>query len=120
MIGWAWNVLVSAARGRSGAWSSGGVYVDGALKEEFGLAVLEALASGLAVVAPSTGGPSTYVAQGDTGVLVEPHDDLGVRHGHLALGREDLDERRAGLGREADRLLGAAGPEPAGYRLPGQ
>jgi glycosyltransferase involved in cell wall biosynthesis len=54
------------------------VYVDGALKEEFGLAVLEALAAGLVVVAPSTGGPATYVEPGDTGVLVDPGTDLGV------------------------------------------
>ncbi len=75
------RLLVSAARGRAGAWASGGVYVDGALKEEFGLAVLEALVSGLVVVAPSTGGPSTYVDHGDTGVLVAPDDDLGVAVG---------------------------------------
>lgn len=55
-----------------------GVYVDGAIKEEFGLAVLEAMAAGLVVVAPSTGGPSTYVDDGDTGILVAPSDDLGV------------------------------------------
>ena len=76
------RLLAAAARGRTGAWAPGGVYVDGALKEEFGLAVLEALVSGLAVVAPSTGGPSTYVTDGDTGVLVDPDDDLGaaIRH----------------------------------------
>jgi glycosyltransferase involved in cell wall biosynthesis len=72
------TILVSAAAGRPGDWAEGGVYVDGALKEEFGLAVLEAMAAGLPVVAPSTGGPSTYVDDGDTGVLVDPGDDLGV------------------------------------------
>lgn len=72
------RLLVSAASGRSGAWAAGGVYVDGALKEEFGLAVLEALAAGLPVVAPSTGGPATYVTGGDMGVLVDPGDDLSV------------------------------------------
>jgi glycosyltransferase involved in cell wall biosynthesis len=70
------RLLVASVTGRADAWASGGVYVDGALKEEFGLAVLEALAAGLVVVAPSTGGPSTYVEQGDTGVLVEPDADL--------------------------------------------
>jgi glycosyltransferase involved in cell wall biosynthesis len=72
------RLLISAVSGRTGEWSAGGVYVDGALKEEFGLAVLEALAAGLVVVAPSTGGPSTYVEHGDTGVLVDPGADLGV------------------------------------------
>ena len=51
-------------------------YVDGALKEEFGLALLEALAAGLVVVAPSTGGPPTYVDHGDTGVLVDANAEL--------------------------------------------
>ncbi len=71
------RILVATSVGRTNAWSGGGVYVDGALKEEFGLAVLEAMAAGLVVVAPSTGGPSTYVDHGDTGVLVAPEDDLG-------------------------------------------
>ena len=71
------QLLVSASTGRDGYWTGGGVYVDGAIKEEFGLAVLEAMAAGLVVVAPSTGGPSTYVIHGDTGVLVEPNADLG-------------------------------------------
>ncbi len=70
------RLLIAAVTGRTGDWAAGGVYVDGALKEEFGLAVLEALAAGLVVVAPSTGGPSTYVDHGDTGVLVDPDADL--------------------------------------------
>ena len=72
------TLLVAAAAGRDGGWPGGGVYIDGALKEEFGLSVLEALAAGLVVVAPSTGGPSTYVEHGDTGILVDPTDDLAV------------------------------------------
>ena len=72
------RLLVATVSGRAADWSGGGVYVDGALKEEFGLAVLEAMAAGLVVVAPCTGGPSTYVEHGDTGVLVDPADDLGV------------------------------------------
>ncbi|MEO6653882.1 MAG: glycosyltransferase, partial [Ilumatobacteraceae bacterium] len=44
----------------------------------FGLAILEAMATGLTVVAPSTGGPSTYVGHGDTGILVAPGDDLAT------------------------------------------
>lgn len=70
------HLLASVASGRHGRWAPGGVYVDGALKEEFGLAVLEALAAGLVVVAPSTGGPSSYVENGDTGVLVHPGEAL--------------------------------------------
>lgn len=72
------RLLVAAVRGRVGCWSSGGIYVDGALKEEFGLAVIEALAAGLVVVAPSIGGPPTYVDHGDFGVLVDPDGDLAT------------------------------------------
>ncbi len=89
------SLLVSAVSGRVGDWAPGGVYVDGALKEEFGLAVLEAMAAGLPVVAPSTGGPSTYVDDGETGVLVDPGDDLGVaiRAAFALVGRRGRAER---------------------------
>ena len=86
------QLLVSAASGSHGGWASGGVYVDGAIKEEFGLAVLEAMAAGLVVVAPSTGGPSTYVDHGDTGVLVDPGADLGAAI-HEAFGLVHLQGR---------------------------
>ena len=46
-------------------------------KREFGLALLEALATGLVVVAPSAGGPLTYIEHGDTGILVDSQRDLG-------------------------------------------
>jgi glycosyltransferase involved in cell wall biosynthesis len=72
------RLLVATSTGRPDAWAGGGIYVDGAVKEEFGLAVLEAMAAGLVVVAPSTGGPSTYVDHGDTGILVAPGADLGT------------------------------------------
>ncbi len=71
------QLMVAAMQGCSQRWAPGGIYVDGALKEEFGLALIEALATGLVVVAPSTGGPSTYVDHGDTGILVDPEQDLG-------------------------------------------
>jgi glycosyltransferase involved in cell wall biosynthesis len=41
------------------------------LKEEFGIAILEAMAVGLVVVAPNGGGPATYVDDGLTGVLTD-------------------------------------------------
>ncbi|MEO5744223.1 MAG: glycosyltransferase, partial [Terracoccus sp.] len=40
-------------------------------KEEFGIAILEAMATGLVVVAPGTGGPATYVTDGVTGILAD-------------------------------------------------
>ena len=61
---------VAAARlGLPGLVAPSGVYVCGSLKEEFGIALLEAMATGLLVVAPDGGGPATYVERGVTGFL---------------------------------------------------
>ena len=51
--------------------ANGGTYVCASDKEEFGLAIVEALAAGAAVVVPCRGGPQTYVADGDTGVVCD-------------------------------------------------
>lgn len=63
--------LAAAREGRAGGVGAAGVYVCSSLKEEFGLALLEALASGLVVVGPAAGGPATYIDDGVTGVLVD-------------------------------------------------
>lgn len=66
--------LAAARFGMPGLTSPGGVYVCASLKEEFGIALLEAMATGLMVVAPDGGGPATYVEDGVTGVLTETWD----------------------------------------------
>lgn len=66
--------LSATRRGRPGLSAAGGVYACASLKEEFGIALCEALGSGLVVVAPNHGGPPTYVEHGRTGVLVETAD----------------------------------------------
>ena len=63
--------LAAARFGRPDRCGPGGVYVSASLKEEFGIAILEAMASGLVVVAPWEGGPATYVEDGVTGVLAD-------------------------------------------------
>jgi len=50
------------------------LYVHPALMEGFGIAVVEAMAMGKAVVATTTGGVPEVVAQGETGLLVPPGD----------------------------------------------
>ncbi|PRY67292.1 glycosyltransferase involved in cell wall biosynthesis [Glaciihabitans tibetensis] len=66
---------VAATRfGIAGFAGPGGVYVCGSVKEEFGIALLEAMAAGLMVVAPEGGGPATYVREGGTGYLVRTSD----------------------------------------------
>ena len=71
--------MAAVRRGRPGLASAAGVYVSASLKEEFGIAIIEAMASGLVVVAPAGGGPATYVEDGLTGVLVDTtrRDALG-------------------------------------------
>lgn len=66
--------LAAARFGMPGLTAPGGVYVCASLKEEFGIALLEAMATGLMVVAPDGGGPATYVEDGVTGVLTETWD----------------------------------------------
>ncbi|MDO5735081.1 MAG: glycosyltransferase [Propionibacteriaceae bacterium] len=72
--------LAAARHGRPGLAAPAGVYVSASLKEEFGIAILEAMASGLVVVAPRDGGPATYVEHGVTGVLTDTSslDTLGA------------------------------------------
>ena len=66
---------VAAVRfGVPGLAAPRGVYVCGSLKEEFGIALLEAMATGLFVVAPDGGGPATYVRQSVTGLLAPTWD----------------------------------------------
>ncbi|MGX1791873.1 glycosyltransferase [Microbacterium sp. NPDC055312] len=66
--------LAAARFGAPGRAAPDGVYVCASLKEEFGLAILEAMATGLLVVAPDSGGPATYVDDGVTGFLTETAD----------------------------------------------
>ncbi|MDJ1370312.1 glycosyltransferase [Gulosibacter molinativorax] len=63
--------LAAIRHGRPGYAAPGGIYVSASLKEEFGIAILEAMASGLVVVAPVEGGPATYVDDRVTGFLVD-------------------------------------------------
>jgi len=68
------RVLAVARHGLGSEIAPGGAYVCGSRKEEFGLAIVEALATGLPVVAPRVGGPASYVQDGTTGCLVDTLD----------------------------------------------
>ncbi len=83
---------VAAARlGIPGSVAGCGVYVCASIKEEFGIALLEALATGLVVVAPDGGGPATYVADQDTGFLTATWDTQALEEAtHRALDRAAL------------------------------
>jgi glycosyltransferase involved in cell wall biosynthesis len=73
--------LATARLGSRDLIGTSGFYVCGSLKEEFGIALLEALAAGLVVVAPAGGGPATYVENGVTGFLVNTSTAAGVQRG---------------------------------------
>jgi glycosyltransferase involved in cell wall biosynthesis len=117
-------VLAAARLGWGRGIAPGGAYVCGSLKEEFGLAIVEAMAAGLPVVAPVLGGPATYVEPGRTGALVDTTDAAAIASGvreALALAREpeiavrsrEVVERRFTLDRMA-RTLAAAYRRAAG------
>ncbi|MCB0329916.1 MAG: glycosyltransferase, partial [Bdellovibrionales bacterium] len=56
------------------AAKTGGVFVNPALTEPFGLTLIEAAASGLPVVATNDGGPRDIIDTCKHGVLIDPHD----------------------------------------------
>lgn len=56
------------------AAASGGVFINPALTEPFGLTLIEAAASGLPIVATSDGGPRDIVGNCHNGYLVDPLD----------------------------------------------
>ena len=75
-------LLLHAARiGIEGAVGPDAVYACPSDKEEFGLALLEALGAGLTVVAPVVGGPATYVEHGVNGCLVDTTSVGALRRG---------------------------------------
>lgn len=71
------------------AAKTGGVFVNPALTEPFGLTLLEAAASGLPLVATEDGGPRDIIAHCKNGVLINPLD--AQRMGELIL--ETLEDR---------------------------
>jgi glycosyltransferase involved in cell wall biosynthesis len=96
------RVLAFADAGLPGLIASGGAYVCASRKEEFGLAIIEALAVGLPVLAPHAGGPAAYVDEGVTGHLVDTLDGPALAAGiHRAL---DL-STRPGRAVQARRLV---------------
>ncbi len=74
-------VLAAARAGFRSLIGAAGSYACASIKEEFGLAIVEALAAGLPVTAPLAGGPRTYVEPGRTGTLVDTTDPTALAQG---------------------------------------
>ncbi len=66
------GLLTGASLAR--AYASSDLFLHCSVTETFGLVVLEAMASGVPVVARDEGGPSDVVKHAETGYLVPPHD----------------------------------------------
>ncbi len=64
---------------------SGGVFINPALTEPFGLTLLEAAASGLPIVATENGGPVDIIENCKNGELIDPLDKLGMSEALLKL-----------------------------------
>ena len=73
------------------------LYVHPSLKEAFGLAVVEAMAMGKAVVATTTGGLPEVVAQGETGLLVPPGDAESLAAAVVSLLEDRVRREQMGL-----------------------
>jgi len=68
--------------------AGGGVFINPALTEPFGLTLIEAAASGLPVVATEDGGPRDIIASCRNGLLIDPLDREAITDGLLKLLRD--------------------------------
>lgn len=93
-------IMAAAVSGTTGGIGPHGVYVCGSGKEEFGLAIVEAMAAGLPVVAPRNGGPATYVEHGFTGYLADTKDLQDIRDGIRWADRVRASDLRADAARK--------------------
>lgn len=77
--------------------AGGGVFVNPALTEPFGLTLIEAAASGLPIVATEDGGPRDIIGNCHNGVLIDPLDPLDIARGlrEVLLDREHWPARAA-------------------------
>lgn len=72
------------------------IYVQPSLSESFGLAILQAMAAGVPIVATNTGGIPEVVTTGKTGILVQPAKPEALAGGILTLLRDTRKAKEMG------------------------
>jgi sucrose-phosphate synthase len=73
---------------------SGGVFVNPALTEPFGLTILEASASGVPVVATENGGPVDIIKNCENGILIDPLNKAAMTEALIKLLEENFTWRQ--------------------------
>jgi phosphatidylinositol alpha 1,6-mannosyltransferase len=94
------------------------IFVHTGENETFCQTIQEAMAAGVAVVAPAAGGPKDLVEHGVTGLLYQPGDtdDLVANVEKLIVGPADRERiSLAGLGSVAGRAWSVLGDELVGH-----
>jgi glycosyltransferase involved in cell wall biosynthesis len=61
-------------------WAASDLFVLPSRGEGFSLALIQAMAAGVPVIATAAGGPAEIVTDGETGVLVPPGDPIALAH----------------------------------------
>lgn len=80
--------------------AKGGIFVNPALHEPFGLTLVEAAAAGVPVVATRNGGPGEIIAEIGHGLTVDPRDDVAMAQAmRTVLQDETVHARFAAAGR---------------------
>ena len=88
-------------------WASD-IFAMPSLKEGLGVAALEAMASGLPVIASDVGGLREVVEDGRTGIIVPPANCKANRVGNSTaggIGRTEIADGRGGAGARRGKLL---------------
>ena len=100
------DLLAAARTGVANLLAENGIYVCASDKEEFGLAILEAMNAQLQVVAPREGGPPTYISHGESGWLANTRDILDLRSAiHEAAHVRGDDRKREAIVRRARAIV---------------